>query len=126
MKCYFDQTQDAIGVCKSCGKGLSMEYAVEVGKGLACKNKCEEDVKILNALIERNIQSQTVTNKIIRTGKFQSIGSAIFLMGSGAVFTIFGFRVHSNIFLMILGAIFIIYGIYTLINRFNNIKTNDK
>ncbi|MBU4189689.1 MAG: hypothetical protein KJ886_01655 [Candidatus Thermoplasmatota archaeon] len=32
MKCFYNPTRDAVGVCKNCGKGLCAECAVDVGR----------------------------------------------------------------------------------------------
>lgn len=45
MNCFYHPTAVAVGTCKSCNKGLCRECAVDLGKGLACKGRCEEDVK---------------------------------------------------------------------------------
>jgi len=47
MKCFYHPERDAVGVCKSCGKGLCGECAAEVGGKLACKDKCEDQAKAL-------------------------------------------------------------------------------
>ena len=43
MKCFYHQDRDAVGVCKSCERGVCSECAVDLGKGLACKDRCEDD-----------------------------------------------------------------------------------
>ena len=48
MNCYRHQENSAIGICKSCMKGLCPTCAVEVGNSLACKNSCEENVRKIN------------------------------------------------------------------------------
>ncbi|MBP7275989.1 MAG: hypothetical protein KBA51_07280, partial [Kiritimatiellae bacterium] len=35
MKCFNHEDRDAVGTCKSCGKGVCRECAVDMGKGLA-------------------------------------------------------------------------------------------
>jgi len=54
MKCFYHLQSDAVGICKNCQKGLCMECAVDVGDGLACKNRCEEQVKAANIFMKRN------------------------------------------------------------------------
>lgn len=53
MKCYYHNESDAVGFCKACSKGLCRECAVDVGYGLACKDTCEDQVRAVNAIIER-------------------------------------------------------------------------
>jgi hypothetical protein len=56
MRCFYHETKEAVGMCKSCCKGLCAECAVDLSKGLACRNHCEESVKTIIDLVERNIQ----------------------------------------------------------------------
>jgi hypothetical protein len=35
MKCYYHHEVDAVGLCKSCSKGICPECAFDVGGGLA-------------------------------------------------------------------------------------------
>lgn len=53
MKCFNHQA-DAVGTCKNCSKGLCKDCAVEVGKGLACRNSCEEFVDSINKMIDKS------------------------------------------------------------------------
>lgn len=38
MKCYAHDEKDAVGQCKTCGKGICKNCAVEVSKQLYCRN----------------------------------------------------------------------------------------
>jgi hypothetical protein len=48
MRCFYHPDAEAVGICKSCQKGLCAESAVDFGDGLACQG-CEERVRALNA-----------------------------------------------------------------------------
>jgi hypothetical protein len=54
MKCYRHHDRDAIGVCKSCNKGLCSDCAADIGNGIACKNSCEQAVRDLNEIISKS------------------------------------------------------------------------
>jgi hypothetical protein len=56
MRCFYHQTNEAVGTCKSCGKGVCADCAVDLVKGLACRNHCEESAKAIIELVERNIR----------------------------------------------------------------------
>jgi hypothetical protein len=60
MLCFYHQEKEAVGICKSCGKGVCVECAVDLGKGLACRSRCEESARAIIALVDRNIQLSTV------------------------------------------------------------------
>lgn len=55
MKCFYHRDLDAIGMCKSCHKGVCENCAVEVGQSIACKNQCEEKASVIDAMISKSI-----------------------------------------------------------------------
>jgi hypothetical protein len=63
MRCFYHQDKDSVGSCKSCGKGLCAECAVDLGKGLACRGRCEESARAIIELVDRNIQLSTTPAK---------------------------------------------------------------
>ena len=54
MKCFYHPQTDAIGICKNCNKGLCQECAVDIGNGIACKARCEAEVRAINEIVSRN------------------------------------------------------------------------
>jgi hypothetical protein len=84
MNCYYSPSQPAIGICKACGKGLSAEYAVDVGFGLACKNSCEERVRTINSMIDTNSKVMAVANTQLRR-------NTIFTIIVGLLFIVLGY-----------------------------------
>ena len=95
MKCFYHNTCDAVGTCKSCGKGLCSECAVDLDRGLACRGRCESAVTDLIALIAQNVHmrhSQAAVMGNIRSNTFfQSALLTVF----GAVFLGMGFQFDS-------------------------------
>jgi hypothetical protein len=51
MRCFYHPDREAVGVCKSCHKGLCAESAIDVGDGIACPGPCEHFVERLNAAL---------------------------------------------------------------------------
>src|ERR1043166_3474197 len=90
MRCFYHQDKDAVGSCKSCGKGLCSECAVDLGRGLACRGRCESDVQAVISLIDRNIQLQPTTTRLIQAGGSARVAGSLFFLVTGAVFLIFG------------------------------------
>ena len=114
MKCFYEPTQDAIGTCKNCGKGLSKEYAVDLGKGLACKGLCEEDVKNIINLVDRNVaMASTAENLTTASGK-NTYAAALLYLFSGAAFFLIGAVIHFDVIPIMLGVIFLAYGGFML------------
>ncbi len=112
MNCYYLPDTPAIGICKSCGRGLSMEYAADVGNGLACKDKCEARVRLLNSIIDRNIRVSAVANTHLRHNRSFLVTCGILFCTLGIVVGVFGGRPSGAIFVA-LGVVFILKGIFT-------------
>jgi len=86
MNCFYHPTVVAVGICKSCGKGLCQECAVDLGKGLACKGHCEEDVKAVMQLIDRSIQRSPYHEKVLDTARGNRYLGPLFPLVAGALF----------------------------------------
>ena len=115
MRCYYHQDKEAVGSCKSCGKGLCPDCAVDVGKGLACRGHCEEDVRAVIALIDRNIKLSPQTARILESSRKVRSGAATFNLVIGAIFIAWGLSNMERFgFIVILGVCFLIYGIFGL------------
>jgi hypothetical protein len=116
MRCYYHQDKEAVGSCKSCGKGLCPDCAADVGKGLACRGHCEEDVRAVVALIDRNIQLSPKTAQILESSRKVRSGAAIFNLVVGMVFIAWGLsNMERFSFVVILGACFLVYGVFGLL-----------
>src|SRR5215468_8835391 len=90
MRCFYHHDREAVGSCKSCGKGLCPDCAVDLTKGLACRGRCEDDAKALIQVIERNIQISPTTSRLVQASGSARTAGAIFLAACGAVFLGFG------------------------------------
>ena len=115
MRCFYHQDKEAVGSCKSCGKGLCPDCAADVGKGLACRGRCEEDVRAVVALVDRNIKFSPQTARILDSGRKIRSSAATFNLVTGAIFIAWGFSDTERFsFIIILGACFLAYGIFGL------------
>lgn len=109
MKCYTHTLNEAVGICKKCGKGVCPECAVDVGKGLACRDSCEVDVHAINIMEQRNkaaIQHQSRSYNI----------SAVFMSALGIAFMLLGWFVGGSFqyLYMFMGLLFIGVSVYNL------------
>ena len=114
MRCFYHEDREAVGSCKSCGKGLCRECAVDLTKGLACRGRCEEDVSSVIALIDRNIKIAPRTSQILETSRKVRSSTATFNLVIGCLFIIWGLTSEHLSFITILGVAFLIYGIIGL------------
>lgn len=116
MHCYYHQDREAVGSCKSCGKGLCPECAVDLTKGLACRGHCEEETRALIALIEHNMTMQSGASRLTQAGGSARMASSLFFLATGAVFLISGLRSERGLtFVTILGVCFLAYGLFHLL-----------
>ena len=116
MKCFYHRDRDAVGSCKSCGKGLCSECAVDLGKGLACHGRCEEDAKAVIALIDQNIKMSPKAVKLLDVGRRARTGTATFNFVMGAIFVLWGLSDTDRfMFLIIIGVWFLGFGAFSII-----------
>jgi hypothetical protein len=114
MKCFYNPEEEAVGTCKSCGRGLSLPFASEYPKGLACKNRCEGDVESLIRLIDRNVAMQKPSRSLVRTGPSNFYGAFTFYLVAGAIFVWAGFRRGDINPGLLLGVAFVGFALFTL------------
>jgi hypothetical protein len=89
MKCFNHHGTDAVAVCKNCNKGLCVECSVDIGDGIACRGSCEDQVRQLNELIQRNRGASARTgNAYYRNAVlFTLLGLALVYLGADALET---------------------------------------
>ena len=114
MRCFYHEDREAVGTCKSCGKGLCRECAVDLTKGLACRRHCEADAQALIQLIDRNIQLSSASARLVQQSRGVRSGSGIFFIGMGVLFLIWGLSDERLRLITVMGVGFIAYGIYWL------------
>lgn len=68
MKCYNHPESDAVAICKNCQRALCMNCAVDVINGMACKDKCESEVKAINELFIRGKTAYQKTSSAYMSG----------------------------------------------------------
>ena len=113
MRCFYHEDKEAVGTCKSCGRGLCRACAVELPKSLACRGRCEADAQAVTQLIDRNIQLSSTSSRTVQQGRNIRLGCGIFHIAIGVVFLIGGLRDQLGV-ISILGAGLIAYGVYWL------------
>jgi hypothetical protein len=114
MRCFYHADREAVGVCKSCQRAICHECISDVGKGIACKDRCEEDVRQIVRLTEAVIRDQPMSEFVLGRVKRNRIVSSIFYIVLGGGFIVTGV-VHPYLqFTIFLGAVFVLYGIYTV------------
>jgi hypothetical protein len=90
MNCFYHRDRVAVGGCKSCGKGLCPECAVDLQKGLACRGRCETDVQSVIDLVDRNIKLMPQTARLLESGRKVKSSASVFNLVTGLVFIAWG------------------------------------
>jgi hypothetical protein len=113
MRCFYHEDKEAVGTCKSCGRGLCRECAVELPKSLACRGRCEADAQAVSQLIDRNIQISGASSRLARTGRNSRVAIGLFHVAIGVAMLMGG--LHSQLpMITFLGIALLAYGIYWL------------
>ena len=111
MKCFQHQTQEAVGICKSCGKGLCAECAYERDRGIVCGRVCLKYIVRLDHYNEQLLDASKANN--VRNGVlFLTIGISL-----GA----WGFITGRSMLLMeFLGVVLSVFGVLSLWRAFKS------
>ena len=78
MKCYYHHDVDAVGICKSCNKGLCEECIELVGRSISCKGDCADTVRLVDTVIKKNVSS----SRQLITPLFLTIAGVVFILMS--------------------------------------------
>ena len=105
---YFYSGADAVGICKSCGRGLALPFAREFPKGLACRDRCEAEV-------ERLIRASEAAPGAHAGSSANAAVSGVFsiLAGGGFIYFTGGFGSGLNL-TSFMGGAFILFGLYSV------------
>lgn len=111
MNCFNHPDRPALGICKSCNKGLCQDCLTEVPDGLACKNKCEDRVRIMNLIIESSKKTLSTSNLVLKSQR-------LFLFALGGFFILWGIvlvlsgKIGAGVLPFGIGLLFVIIGIW--------------
>ena len=106
MECFYHTGKSAVGVCKSCQRGLCRGCAKEVTNGIACVSRCETEAEKFNLVVQRG-PSLNEKGLSLPSSANTYIQSIIL----GGVFIFFG--VYQGIQIMAaLGIVFLAFGAF--------------
>ena len=117
MICFVHADRAAVGICKSCSKGLCAECAVDLGHGLACKGVHEKEVETLSAMVLR-------FRGLARVSGLTRLTMPIFYLFFGAIFlgTAIAQKSSPYSFNSLIGIGFLLFGLWWL---FANLKAKE-
>src|SRR2546423_584648 len=109
MKCFSHNTVEAVAVCRSCGRALCPNCVVEVGTVCACRNRCEQQVGALNAMVVGTRSAQRGMPILL-----------VFLLVMGVVFLYWGRPRQPDVppdpLTLSIGGVFTLWAIVNFIN----------
>jgi hypothetical protein len=115
MRCYYHRDREAVGLCKSCGKGLCEDCQADLGRGLACKGRCEDDVNELISLTQYYLRSAPAAKAMSRWNRPVCVCVGLFLFVPGAFMMGTGMRDERFSHGIPIGAILVAFGLMTFI-----------
>jgi len=117
MKCFNHHDQEAVGVCKSCLKGICANCATDIGGGITCSEECKIVAKDNIRLVKNSVDAQKdFKNGAAYLGPVFFIVMGLFFIG----FSLYkkGFGEFGFIF----GGIFTVFGILLLLFNYRHAK----
>jgi len=116
MNCFYHPEITAIGTCKSCSRGLCRECAAEQDGGLACRNRCEQEVDQLTALVQYSATVRALAEKRFPAQRVATALPGAFIALFGALFIWAGFGADPRIWVLVaLGTLFALFGGYLVV-----------
>jgi hypothetical protein len=86
VKCFRHREVDAIGICKSCQRGLCGDCVEIVDRGLACRESCVEDVRRIGRIVDASeaslSRSPEAYRRVAQSYRFTSLWLAIACVGT--------------------------------------------
>ena len=126
MKCYYHQDREAVGLCKSCNKGLCCHCVADVGNGLACRDRCEEQVLIVNAITDYSARYIPKASSMLRNQRLAWLGMGLFLSMAGAVYVGLGILANSLLQAVLFGGPLCFGGLLGFVMAYRSPQVNEK
>jgi hypothetical protein len=125
MDCFYHPGVPAVGICKSCSKGICVSCAADLGKGIACRGHCEGDAVAVIELLESNIRNAPVYDSLLASarknrmnGPIIMLVAALILIGLGLYqYVADGYRFDNSYFNLALGGFFLFMGCFIFLRR---------
>ena len=115
MRCYNHPDQEAVGICRSCGRGLCPGCAAEVEKAVACRDRCESDVVTILKLNRNALQYA----KNMKQARYLAPTMIVVI---GAVLTTLGMTYDRIAWAIFVGGIIMAIGVAFLVIKYGLAK----
>ena len=114
MECFYHEGRPAVGSCRSCLKGLCRTCLVDLGRGLACANRCEQAVRDLVATLDLSVRTRNVSGGMLNAARNLWLGIAVIALLVGVFVTVWGLTLPAFREVSFLGVAFLALGLLTL------------
>ena len=114
MECFAHDGRPAVGSCRSCFKGVCRACAVDLGRGLACRGRCEEAARALIASVDQSLRIQGLSSGMMHGARALWGGLAWVALGVGVFVSIWGLTLPGFREISLLGVPFLAIGVLTL------------
>jgi hypothetical protein len=91
MECFRHEGRAAVGCCRSCLRGVCRACAVDLARGLACRDRCEQAVRELIETLDQSVKLRGLSSGILRTTRGLWLGLALVALAVGAFVAWFGY-----------------------------------
>jgi hypothetical protein len=124
MNCFNHRDKPAIGICKSCGKGLCGDCVAELPNVLACKDSCEKQVDLIGRHTDSDAETKSDAKWRLCDTRVRSFFAGIFFAVALGVCIVAVYFEKDNpliaylalvIWLIAYSAFGVLWGIYELI-----------
>ena len=120
MKCYVHRSDDAVGLCKTCQKGLCEKCAVDLGHALVCRGACETEAALIHAQI-------LTSRRLLAVQRWTRYIAPVFFVALGLMFLIADARSpRFSWFETGSGVLFVLFGAVILVANRRWLKNSDK
>ncbi len=90
MECFYHEGRPAVGSCRSCLKGICRACLVDLERGLACVNRCEQAVRDLIATIDQSVRYRSVSGGLLTASRSIWSGLAVVALLVGTFVIVWG------------------------------------
>lgn len=112
MKCFYHHGVEAVALCKACQRALCPECAADVHPGTACRNRCEQEVAAINAMMERGKSAYQKTGAAYRRSAFALALTGLVFLAMGIVpFALTG--KYSSLVFALVGPVFFLWSYFS-------------
>jgi hypothetical protein len=114
VECFYHDGRQAVSSCRACLRGLCRECGTDLGRGLACRGRCEPAVRDLIATLEQSIRYRGVSGGILQASRTLWSGLAVIALLVGAFVGVWGLTLPAYREISLLGLPFLLVGALTL------------